>query len=80
MQTYTGREHLDWCIQRAMEYANRGDMVNAWASFASDVGKHEGTEHISGHPLLAMEMLRQVQVGAGAEEFRRFISGWAVSS
>lgn len=39
----TARGHLDWCVERAMEYANRGDMTSAWASFGSDVLKHEGT-------------------------------------
>lgn len=74
----SAKEHLEWCISRAMEYADRGDMVQAWASFGSDVGNHKGTEHIRYHPLFGMEMLRQVQVGAGAREFKSFISGWAV--
>lgn len=75
----TAREHLNWCVDRAMEYANRGDMTNAWASFGSDVRKHEGTAHIFDHPLYGMEMIRQTMVGAGVREFRDFISGWAVS-
>jgi hypothetical protein len=72
------KEHLAWCVERAMEYANRGEMVSAWASFASDVCKHEGTRHIATDLLFGMEMVRQVQVGAGVRDFEHFISGWAV--
>jgi hypothetical protein len=77
--TGTAREHLNWCVERAMEYANQGDMTQAWASFSSDTLKHEGTAYISMHELYGMEMLRQTMVGAGAREFRDFVSGWAVS-
>jgi hypothetical protein len=76
----TAREHLDWCVERAMEHANRGEMVTAWASFASDCTKHEGTAHIPVHDLFGMEMYRQVQAGAGVKDFKDFITGWAVRS
>jgi hypothetical protein len=72
----TAREHLNWCISRAMQYADNGDMTQAWASFGSDVRKHPGTAYIVTHELYGMEMLRQTMAGAGAEEFRHFISGW----
>lgn len=78
MAEQDAREHYQWCIERAMQYARRGDMPQAWASFISDCRKHPGTAWIGGHQLLAMEMLRQTRVDAGVEEFRRFISGWAV--
>jgi len=61
-----------------MEYADRGDMTNAWASFGSDVTKHKGTAHIARHEFFALNMLWQTQRGDGAKEFRDFISGWAV--
>lgn len=35
-------EHLQWAKDRALEYANRGDFSNAYASFLSDLGKHSG--------------------------------------
>jgi hypothetical protein len=76
----TAREHLDWCVERAMEYANRGEMVTAWASFASDCTKHEGTRHIATDLLFGMEMVRQVQTSAGVRDFEQFISGWNVPS
>ena len=74
----SAKEHLDWCVERAMEYAEMGDMPQAWASFGSDCMKHDGTKHIPGHLLYGMEMLRQVQAGAGAREFKDFVSGWNV--
>jgi len=74
----TAKEHLDWCVERAMAYANRGDMTNAWASFVSDVKKHPGTEHIGTHELTGMTMLFQVQRGSGVREFEDFITGWNV--
>jgi len=72
----TAKEHLNWCVERATEYANRGDMTNAWASFTSDVRKHEGTEHIGTHELLAMAMFSGLY--DDPRKFRDFISGWSV--
>lgn len=74
----TAKEHLAWCVERALEYANTGDMVNAWASFGSDCTKHPGTAHIPDHLLYGMEMVRQVGQGCGPEQFREFVSGWNV--
>lgn len=39
----TRAEHLDWCKQRALEYVERGDCSDAFASMASDLNKHDGT-------------------------------------
>lgn len=78
MSTETAKEHLAFCVERAMEYADQGNMVQAWASFLSDCNKHAGTAHISTHLLTGMEMTRQVQTGASAGEFRHFIEGWNV--
>ena len=47
----TRSEHLDWCKQRANNYVEQGDMQGAFASFQSDMGKHEETAN---H--LALEM------------------------
>ena len=41
----TRDEHLAWCKQRALEYADRGDTTNAVASMMSDLGKHPETEN-----------------------------------
>jgi len=37
------KEHLDWCRKRANEYADNGDVNNAFASFNSDMSKHSET-------------------------------------
>ena len=42
-ETYGRQEHLDWCKQRALEYVDRNDLTNAFASMASDISKHEET-------------------------------------
>jgi len=73
----TAKDHLDWCVERAMAYADRRDMPNAWASFVSDVGKHPGTEHIRTHQLLAMALVSGLY--DDPRKFREFISGWNVS-
>ena len=41
----TRAEHLDWCKERALEYCNRGDFLEAFASFQSDMSKHPDTEN-----------------------------------
>jgi hypothetical protein len=76
--TGTAKEHLAWCVERAMEYANQGEWPNAWASFMSDVDKHPGTEHIRYHELAGMAMISGLY--NRPKEFKDFISGWAVSS
>jgi hypothetical protein len=39
-------EHLQWCKDRALAYADEGDAANALASMASDLRKHpETAEH-----------------------------------
>ena len=73
----TAREHLDWCVERAMVYADAGEWPNAWASFASDVDKHKGTEHIRYHAFLGMAMVSGLY--DDPHRFRDFISGWSVS-
>lgn len=78
MAEQDAREHYQWCIKRAMQYAEMGDVNLAWASFAVDCLAHDATAYIPHHPAFGMEMLRQTAVGVGAEEFRRFISGWAL--
>lgn len=47
-------EHLAWCKERALEYAARDDLTNAWASMVSDLGKHPETE---GHPAIGLGMM-----------------------
>lgn len=42
----TREEHLSWCKERAREYLDRGDPVNAVASMARDVTKHPETRDL----------------------------------
>lgn len=40
----TRAEHLQWCKDRALEYANANDLQQAFASMASDLRKHPETK------------------------------------
>lgn len=74
----TREEHLQWAKDRAIEYVDRGDMVNALASFASDCRKHEDTALIvtgAGGMLLATEGSRCVSTN-DREGMRRLILGY----
>lgn len=42
----TRDEHLTWCKQRALEYLNRGEFVEAITSMLSDLGKHDETREL----------------------------------
>jgi hypothetical protein len=50
----TRAEHLQWCKDRALEYARRGDVKNAVASMCSDLTKHPETANHSGGALGVM--------------------------
>ena len=74
--TAPGRaEHLQWCKDRALEYADRGDVAQAVASMGSDLRKHPGTENHSGVEL--MMMLAMAGQFDRPGELRRFIEGFA---
>jgi hypothetical protein len=70
----TRDEHVAWCKQRALEYVERGDVQNAYASMASDLGKHPETE---GHPAIQLGMMMLIggQLNSPTE-MRRFIDGF----
>ena len=40
----TRDEHLAWCKTRALEYADRDELIDAVASMGSDLGKHPETK------------------------------------
>lgn len=40
----TRGEHLEWCKERAREFARRGDLTKTVTSMISDLGKHPETE------------------------------------
>ncbi len=55
--TMTRAEHLDWAKQRALEYMDEGDSVNAIASMLSDLSKHPETVEHAGIELTGMLLL-----------------------
>ena len=51
-------EHLQWCKDRSIEILeNEGDTGQAYASFASDMSKHDGTKDHSALELGVMMIL-----------------------
>lgn len=50
-------DHLEWCKKRALECLDQGDIQGAFASMASDLGKHEETSDHVGIQLGIMLMM-----------------------
>lgn len=70
----TRAEHLAWCKQRALEYADQGDVGGAVASMTSDLGKHPDAAGHSGIMLLTMQAMAGHFDRPG--ELRRTIEGF----
>jgi len=70
----TRAEHLQWAKDRALVYADRGDVVNAVASMVSDLRKHPETENHAGMQLMAMMAATGKFDLPG--ELRKFIEGF----
>lgn len=70
----TRSEHLQWCKERALEYVDAGDLTNAYASIASDLGKHPETEN---HAAITLGMMLMMSGKLSTEhEMRKFIEGF----
>lgn len=70
--TLTRAEYLQWCKDRALEYLNQGDLLNAVASMSSDMSKHPETQTSQSLFTLGMfEALNQ-----NADGVRRWIIGF----
>lgn len=70
----TRAEHLQWCKDRALEYIELGDVVNAWASMCSDLDKHPET---SGHIGISLGMAQLIGRQLDTpEQMRKFIEGF----
>lgn len=70
----TRAEHLEWCKQRAREYCERGDTMNAMTSMFSDLDKHpETTGHAGTHIGLMLMMTGGLREPS---EARKFIDGF----
>jgi len=72
--TVTRQEHLDWCKQRALEYVNAGDLVNAVASMGSDLSKHPLTKFLA-EPNITFAAALAAQSG-DVDFVRRYITGF----
>jgi hypothetical protein len=70
----TREEHLQWAKNRALEYVERGDLNEAFASMLSDLGKHQELVPHSGKRL--MVMLKAGGHLNSAREMREFINGF----
>jgi len=67
-------EHLRWAKDRALEYADQGDMANAIASLGSDLRKHPDTGNHGGMELMMMMAMAGQFDRPG--ELRKFIEGF----
>ena len=70
----TREEHLQWARDRALEYADQGDVANAIASLQSDLGKHPETVGHDG--IMLMSMLAMTGKFDRPGELRHFIEGF----
>ena len=68
------QEHLQWCKDRALEYVEDGDVTQAFASFQSDMTKHEETQ---GH--MALELGTMLLVSGNLStphQMREWVNGF----
>ena len=70
----TRDEHLQWAKDRALEYADKGDVANALSSITSDLNKHPETKGHSGLELMGM-LAVSGHLNSPAE-LRRYIEGF----
>ena len=70
----TREEHLAWCKERALEYVDRGDLLQGITSMGSDLSKHPETEN---HPGINIG-IGLVAIGSlsSQAEMRTFIEGF----
>lgn len=70
----TEQEHLEWCKKRALQYIDRGEITQAYASMASDMKGHEETKD---HPAIILGVqLLVAGLLSEREEMRKFILGF----
>jgi hypothetical protein len=72
----TRAEHLQWAKDRALEYADQGDIANAMASLGSDLRKHPDTA--ASAAIVADLMMPLAMIGDFERpgELRKFIEGF----
>lgn len=70
----TRTEHLQWAKDRALEYADRGDLAQAMSSLGSDLNKHPETRDHAG-----MQLMMLLAIGGHLDapgELRKCIEGF----
>jgi len=67
-------EHLQWAKDRALEYADQGDVANAMASLRSDLNKHPETKNRAAMELMVMLAMNGHLSAPG--KLRKFIEGF----
>ena len=72
---FSRTEHLKWCKERALAYVEAGDLDQAFASMASDLGKHDSTARHTAL-LLGIGMIAGGHLSTPGE-MKRFIEGFA---
>ena len=73
----TRAQHLQWCKDRAMQYVNSGDLVEAVTSMASDLGKHDETRSSTEGAMGALFLMAAMQAQQGDREaVKRYILGF----
>ena len=67
-------EHVEWCKQRAIEYLEVGDVMQAFTSMGSDLDKHPDTKD---HPGVQIG-LQLMMIGnlSSVADMRHFIDGF----
>lgn len=70
----TRDEHVEWCKQRAVEYLEQGDVMQALTSMGSDLDKHPDTKD---HPGVTIG-IQLIMIGnlSTVPEMRHFIDGF----
>lgn len=70
----TRSQHIAWCKRRALEYVDLGQFNDAFASMASDLGKHPETRE---HAAIELGMMLLMGGHLATEaDMRRFIEGF----
>ena len=73
----TRQEHLQWCKDRAMEYVNKGDLLNGATSMMSDLEKHDETRQKPGSALSMLGIMAAQQAQNGDRDgVVRYIKGF----
>lgn len=65
---------MQWCKDRALEYADKGQIGNAWVSFVSDMKKHDETRDHVAIALGTAQFIGGMLNGPG--QMRNFIEGF----